>query len=150
VPDHLALADVDLESLVLARNDVHPDGDWWFDPRTGTSLYYGVDDDSDLPALVDGVHVLIPNEPQPRSDVDDFFAAAEDLGVDDETAAELYGAYKGKGGLRRFRDRVTTSPAADAWTRFTMERETERAVAWLAERELVDPAHNGMPEWERA
>lgn len=150
VPARLALDDIDLESLVLARNDVHPDGDWWFDPRTGTSLYYGVDDDTDLPSLVDGVHVLIPSEPQPRSDVDDFFAAADELGVDDDTAADLYRAYRGRGGLRRFRDRVTTSPAAAAWTRFTMARETERAVAWLVERGLVEPADRNDLERERA
>ncbi len=135
--DRLALDDVDLESLVLARNDVHPDGDWWFDPRTGTSLYYGVDDDTDLPALVEGVHVLIPSEPQPRNDVDDFFATAGDLGIDDEVVADLYAAYRGKGGLRRFRDRVTRSPAAEAWSRFTMERETGRAIDWLVARDLV-------------
>lgn len=138
MPDEpLDLDTVDLESLILARNDVHPDGDWWFDPRSGTSLYYGVDDDTDLPALVDGVHVLVPSEPQPRSDVDDFFAVAHDLGVEEEVIVELYDAYRGKGGLRRFRDRVAASPAADAWTRFTVERETERAVAWLVERDLV-------------
>lgn len=128
---------VDLESLILARNDVHPDGDWWFDPRTGRSLYYGVDDDTDLPALVEGVHVLIPSEPQPRSDVDDFFAVADELGVDDDTVVDLYAAYRGKGGLRRFRERVGESPAADAWARFTIERETTRAMAWLASRGLA-------------
>ena len=139
------MADVDLESLVLARNDVHPDGDWWFDPRTGTSLYYGVDDDTDLPALVEGVHVLVPSDPQPRSDVDDFFAMADELGVQDEVIADLYAAYRGKGGLRRFRDRVTRSDAAEAWTRFTMERETRRAIDWLVERSLV-----AVPQEERS
>lgn len=143
--ERLTLADVDLESLVLARNDVHPDGDWWFDPRTGTSLYYGVDDDTDLPALVEGVHVLVPSDPQPRSDVDDFFAMADELGVQDEVIADLYAAYRGKGGLRRFRDRVTRSDAAEAWTRFTMERETRRAIDWLVERGLV-----AVPQEERS
>ena len=135
--DRLVLADVDLESLVLARNDVHPDGDWWFDPRSGTSLYYGIDDDTDLPALVDGVHVLVPSEPQPRSDVDDFFAVADELGVSDDVVADLYAAYRGKGGLKRFRERVSRSGAAEAWARFTMEREMERAIRWLVERDLV-------------
>ena len=143
--ERLTLADVDLESLVLARNDVHPDGDWWFDPRTGTSLYYGVDDDTDLPALVEGVHVLVPSDPQPRSDVDDFFAMADELGVQDEVIADLYAAYRGKGGLRRFRDRVTRSDAAEAWTRFTMERETRRAIDWLVERGMV-----AVPQEERS
>ncbi len=138
--DHLDIDDVDLESLILARNDVHPDGDWWFDPRTGTSLYYGIDDDTDLPALVDGVHVLIPTDPQPRSDVDDFFAIADRLGVDDETIARLHASYRGKGALRRFRDRVATSAAAHAWSRFMIERESDRAVTWLAARGIIDPA----------
>ena len=143
--DRLALADVDLESLVLARNDVHPDGDWWFDPRTGTSLYYGVDDDTDLPALVDGVHVLVPSEPQPRSDVDDFFAVADELGVPDDVIADLYAAYRGKGGLKRFRERVSRSEAAEAWAEFTMEREIQRAIGWLVERDLV-----AVPQEERS
>ncbi|MDE0804912.1 MAG: hypothetical protein OSA99_16525 [Acidimicrobiales bacterium] len=136
-PQPRPVDDIDVESLILARNDVHPDGDWWFDPRTGRSLYYGVDDDTDLPALVEGVHVLIPCEPQPRSDVDDFFAAADEFGIDEDTIADLYAAYRGKGGLRRFRDRVGASAAADAWARFTVERETARAMAWLASRGLA-------------
>lgn len=139
----LTVDDVDLESLILARNDGHPDGDWWFDPRTGESLYHGLDDDSDLPALVEGVHVLIPYEPQPRSDVDEFFATADELGVPDETVADLYRSYRGKGGLRRFRERVVSSPAADVWSRFTVERETARAVTWLRERGLVADTSGG-------
>lgn len=132
------LEDIDLESLILARNDTHPDGDWWFDPRTGESLYYGVDDDEDLPALEAGVHILVPAGPQPRHDVDDFFAHADELGIDDETCAELYRAYKGRGGLRRFRERVAQSPAAHAWARFVYEREAERAITWLRERGVID------------
>ncbi len=137
-PTRLRLDDVDLDGLVLARNDTHPGGDWWFDPRTGESLYYGVDDDTDLPALVDGVHVMVPRAPQPRTDIDDFFAHADEFGIDDDTLARLYRAYKGKGGLRRFRDRVVDSPAAEAWATFTLERERERATAWLRDRGLVD------------
>ncbi len=139
----LTVDDVDLESLVLARNDGHPDGDWWFDLRSGSSLYHGIDDDSDLPALVEGVHVLIPYEPQPRSDVDDFFGVAEALGVADVTIADLYRSYRGKGGLRRFRERVMSSPAAEAWSRFAVERESGRAIAWLHERGLVADGHGG-------
>ena len=135
--DPLSVEDVDLETLVLARNDGHPDGDWWLDPRSGAVLYHGLDDDSDLPELVEGVHVLIPYDPQPRSDVDAFFAAAGELGLDDDTVADLYGAYRGKRGLRRFRERVAASPAAEAWGRFTVERETARAVGWLVERGVV-------------
>lgn len=134
----MRLDDVDIDSLVLARNDTHPDGDWWFDPRSGASLYYGLDDDSDLPALVDGLHVLIPRQPQPRDDIEDFFAVAGELGVDDETVADLHRTYRGRRGLRRFRERVGDSPAADAWSRFALDRERDRAVAWLRERGLLD------------
>lgn len=134
----LRVEDIDLASLVLARNDGHPDGDWWYDPRTGESLYHGVDDDEDLPALVDGVHVVIPHEPQPRTDVDDFFVEAEELGVDDQTIATLYRTYRGKGGFRRFRERIADTPAAEAWSRFTLEREGERAIAWLRTRGLLE------------
>ncbi len=140
MPEQLDIDDVDVESLILARNDVHPDGDWWFDPRSGTSLYYSIDDGTDLPALVEGVHVLIPCDPQPKSDVDEFFAQADQLGLDDDTVAELYTAYRGKGGLRRFRDRVATSAAADAWRQFTIDRESRRAIEWLRSRGIVDSA----------
>lgn len=127
---------IDLESLVLARNDTHPDGDWWFDPRSGESLYLGLDDDADLPALVAGVHVVIPTAPQPPSDVEDFLAAVDD----EETAVRLAGVFRRRGGLRRFRDEVARSPLADRWQDFTMRRESLRAIDWLLERDLVDPA----------
>lgn len=145
MPDHdpLRLEDVDLESLVLARNDGHPDGDWWFDPRSGTSLYHGLDDDSDVPALVEGVHVLIPYEPQPRSDIDEFFAVAGDLGVDDATVADLYRSYRGKGGVRRFRERVGDTAAAETWSRYAFDREVERAISWLRSRGLVTDVDDG-------
>ena len=125
---------VDLESLVLARNDGHPDGDWWFDPRTGQSLYHGLDDDSDLAALVGGEHVVIPFEPQPPADVDDFIAGIED----EAEAARLHGAFHRRGGLRRFRELVGRGPYAEDWTRFTLRRETRRAIQWLLDRELVE------------
>jgi hypothetical protein len=132
--DPLPIDAIDLESLVLARNDGHPDGDWWFDPRTGETLYHGLDDDSDLPALIRGVHVVIPFEPQPQGDVDDFIA-----GIDDETeAARLHGAFHRRGGLRRFREQVGRGPYAEDWQQFTLRRETRRAVEWLLERGLVE------------
>lgn len=139
-PPRLLVDDVDLAGLVLARNDVHPEGDWWFDPRTGVSLYYGVDDTSDLPALVEGVHVLVPREPQPKTDVEDFFDVAAAAGVPDETLAELWRAFRGRGGLRRFRELVGRTEAGPVWADFTLERESARAVDWLESRGLIDPA----------
>ena len=131
----LPIDEVDLESLVLARNDGHPDGDWWFDPRTGECLYLGIDDDTDVPALVTGDHVLVPHEPQPASDVDDFLA-----GLDDEAdAARLHGAFHRKGGWKRFREQVARSRYAEDWQAFTLRRESVRAIDWLVERSLVDP-----------
>jgi hypothetical protein len=130
----LPIEAVDLESLVLARNDGHPDGDWWFNPRTGESLYHGIDDDSDVPALVRGVHVLVPHEPQPAEDVDDFIA-----GLDDEAeAVRLYAAFHRRGGLRRFRELVARGPHGARWQELTMRREAVRAIDWLLERDLVD------------
>jgi len=139
-PDALLPVDeVDLTSLVLARNDTHPDGDWWFDPRTGECLYHGVDDDADLPALVAGVHVVVPRDPQPAGDVDDFLVSEEAEDVPPETLARLVGTRRGRGGLRRFREVVPRTDAADAWARFTLRRESVRAIDWLLERGLVDP-----------
>lgn len=128
--------EVDLESLVLARNDGHPDGDWWFDPRTGESLYLGIDDDADVPALASGTHVLIPHEPQPVSDIEEFITALDD----EAEAARLYGAFRRKGGVRRFREVVGRGPYAQAWEAFTVRRESVRAIDWLLDRELVDRA----------
>ncbi len=130
----LRIDEVDLESLVLARNDGHPDGDWWFDPRTGECLYLGIDDDSDVPALVTGAHVLVPHDPQPAADVDDFLA-----GLDDEAeAARLHGAFHRRGGWKRFRDQVARGPYAEDWQQLTLRRESVRAIDWLLERSLVD------------
>ena len=126
--------DVDLESLVLARNDVHPDGDWWFDPRSGESLYLGIDDDSDLSALVRGVHVVIPRQPQPQEDVDDFIASL----ADEAEAVRLHAAFHRRGGAKRFREMVGRGPHAEDWQRFTMRRETVRAIDWLLDRGLVE------------
>jgi hypothetical protein len=134
----LDIDDVDLESLILARNDSHPDGDWWFDPRTGDSLYLGVDDDQDLPRLVDGGHVLIPREAQPREDIDDFLASDELAAVGEDVVVRLLEAYRGRGGLRRFRDVVGRTAAAEVWSRFMLAREGVRAIDWLIARDLVD------------
>lgn len=140
VPDAPLPADeVDLASLVLARNDTHPDGDWWFDPRSGECLYLGVDDDADLSALEAGVHVVVPRDPQPAGDVDEFFVSPEAEGVDPDVLARLLDARRGKGGQRRFRDVVPRTGAADAWGRFTLRRESARAIDWLLERGLVEP-----------
>jgi len=141
VPDApLDIDAVDLESLVLARNDAHPDGDWWFDPRTGAVLYFGVDDDEDLPRLVQGVHVLIPREAQPREDIDDFLASDELASVGEDVVVRLFEAYRGRGGLRRFREVVARTAAAEAWGRFMLAREGGRAIDWLIDRDLVDVA----------
>lgn len=151
VPHHLLdIDDVDLESLVLARNDVHPDGDWWFDLRSGDSLYLGVDDDQDLPRLVRGAHVLIPRQPQPRGDIDDFLASEGLAALGDDVVVRLVEAYRGRGGLRRFRDVVARTAAADAWGRFMLAREGSRAIDWLLERGLVDEASGRRRQGELA
>ncbi len=136
--DRLDIDDVDLESLILARNDAHPDGDWWFDPGSGESLYLGVDDDQDLARLREGGHVLIPREPQPRGDIDDFLASDELARTGEDVVVRLLDAYRGRGGLRRFREVVGRTAAADAWGRFMLSREGVRAIDWLLDRGVVD------------
>lgn len=134
----LPIDDVDLTSLVLARNDVHPEGDWWYDPRSGGCLYLGVDDDADLDALADGGHVVVPRQPQPPGDVDDFFDSPEAAGLADEVLIRLAEARRGRGGLRRFREVVPRTAAAAAWSAFTVRRESARAIEWLLARGLVE------------
>lgn len=133
-------AQVDLTALILARNDSHPDGDWWYDPATGESLYLGLDDDEDLPALASGDHVLVPRAAQPASDVHAFLVSDEAAELDEDVLVDLARLVRGKGGARRFRERIGDSPAVDAWTRFTWRAEGRRALKWLVERKLVDPA----------
>lgn len=134
----LPVDQIDLHSLVLARNDAHPDGDWWFDPSSGECLYLGLDDDADLPALIEGHHVVVRHQPQPAADVDGFFLSAEAEGLDDALLGRLAGARRGKGGLRRFRQLVQRTGAAEAWSAYALRRETVRAIDWLLERGLVD------------
>jgi hypothetical protein len=141
----LRVEQVDLRSLVLARNDAHPDGDWWFDPTSGECLYLGLDDDTDLPALVDGVHVVVPRQPQPAGDVEAFFLSPEAEGLDADLLARLASARRGKGGLRRFRAVVQRTRASEAWSAYALRRETVRAIDWLLERGLVDePSARGL------
>jgi len=135
----LPVEEVDLVSLVLARNDAHPDGDWWFDPRRGDCLYLGVDDDADVAALASGVHVVVPRQPQPASDVDAFFDAPEAADLPGEVLARLADARRGRGGRRRFREVVPRTGAAEAWSAYTLRRESIRALDWLLERGLVEP-----------
>lgn len=139
----LRVDEVDLESLIVARNDGHPDGDWWFDPASGECLYLGVDDELDVDALRLGDHVLVTTEPQPRADIDAFFRVADLLGVADEAVMDLYERYRGRGGARRFRERVGESEAGPAWRTFVLEREAVRAVRWLVDEGLVCDG----PEW---
>lgn len=136
----LPVDQIDLHSLVLARNDAHPDGDWWFDPTSGGCLYLGLDDDADLPALIEGTHVVVPRQPQPPSDVDEFFLSPEAERLDDDLLARLDGARRGKGGLRRFREVVQRTAGAEAWSAYALRRETVRAIDWLLERGLVEEA----------
>lgn len=131
---------IDLTSLVLARNDAHPDGDWWYDPRSGQCLYLGLDDDADLDALAEGGHVVVPCEPQPAGDVDDFLASPEAAALDDDVLVRLAQARRGPGGRRRFCEVVPRTPAADAWTAFALRRESARAIEWLLARGLVEEA----------
>jgi len=135
----LPVDEVDLASLVLARNDAHPDGDWWFDPRTGDCLYLGVDDDADVAALEAGVHVVVPRQPQPAGDVDDFFGSPEAADLPDDVLARLADARRGRGGQRRFREVVPRTEASEAWSSYTVRRESVRAIDWLLERGLVEP-----------
>lgn len=149
-PDRLDIDDVDLESLILARNDSHPDGDWWFDTRSGESHYLGVDDDADVPQLVRGVHVLIPRAAQPREDLDDFLASDELAAVGEDVVLRLLDAYRGRGGARRVREVVLRTPAAGLWGRFVLAREGARAIDWLVARGLVDEAAGRRRQQELA
>jgi hypothetical protein len=134
----LTLADVDLDDVVLARNDGHPESTWWFDPATGQCLYFGPEDDTDRPALRSGDGLrLIDHDPQPVTDGDEFLTMlAQD---DGPTAAALHRVLHGRRGWRRFREAVVRSDAVDAWQQFAIDRERSRSVAWLVDAGLIGP-----------
>ncbi len=132
----LDLESVDLNSLCQALEDHSYDSTWWLDPQTGELEPHfessEEDDDGDRLILVQP----IPSQESYR-DLEDFVSR-----VRDPRAGELLGrAIAGRGAFRRFKDTLFEFPALrQAWFEFHDARMERRALRWLADEGIVDPA----------
>jgi hypothetical protein len=138
----LDLQQVRLRSLAEALEDHSPETSWWFDPRTGDSDPYldpGFADHGEEEHPSD--RGLIPIEPIPSreayGDMQDFIGQVRDPRVRDL----LERAIAGRGAFRRFKDTLQEHPELrQGWFAFHDARMERRAIEWLADQGLVDPA----------
>ncbi len=137
----LDLSTVDLDEIAEALDDHSDYGRWWIDADTGEVwLWSGdVDDDAEFdPELRPGARAI---EPLPSAvgyaDMEDFIAR-----VADRRPADLLArAIAGRGAFRRFKDTLFEFPdLRQAWFRFRDVRMRRRAIEFLLDEGLVDPA----------
>jgi hypothetical protein len=132
---------VDLADLALALEDNSREHSWWFDPVTGRLEPHFVDDIGEV-ALDEGHAArLIAVEPLPPTvgygDMQDFVAYVRDP----RTRGALERAIAGRGAFRRFKDSLFEYPdLRRAWFDFHDARGERRAIEWLLDRGLVEPA----------
>ncbi len=147
----LDLKAVDLESLCEALEDHSYDLRWWLDPQTGeleprsdAFLEERAGEDLESRGLI-----LVEPIPSRESygDLEDFVAR-----VHDPRARELLErAIAGRGAFRRFKDTLFEYPdLRAAWFRFHDARMERRALRWLADEGIVDPADAERATLERA
>ena len=134
----LAVEQVDLADLSLALEDHSDEHTWWFDPATGTLEPRFAGDLGNPPDTDTG---LIRVDPLPSvvgyRDMEDFAARVREP----RTRDLLERAIAGRGAFRRFKDALLDYPdLRQAWFAFHDARGERRAIEWLVERELVDPA----------
>jgi hypothetical protein len=134
----LAVEQVDLADLALALEDHSDEHTWWFDPATGTLEPRFAGHAGDPPDAGAG---LIRVDPLPSivgyRDMEDFAARVREP----RTRDLLERAISGRGAFRRFKDALLDYPdLRQAWFALHDARGERRAIEWLMERELVDPA----------
>jgi hypothetical protein len=128
---------VDLADLALALEDHSADHRWWFDPQTGAveprfDARFGEDN---------ATAGLVSIEPVPTgvgyADMEDFVARVRDP----RAHHLLERAITGRGAFRRFKDALLDYPELRrVWFAFHDVRGERRAIEWLLEHDLVDPA----------
>jgi Uncharacterised protein family (UPF0158) len=132
---------VDLADLALALEDNSHEHSWWLDPATGRLEPHFRDDLGEV-ALDEGQAArLISVEPLPPAvgygDMKDFVAFVREP----STRATLERALAGRGAFRRFKDSLLEHPELRrAWFEFHDARGERRAIEWLLDRGLVEPA----------
>lgn len=137
----LDLGKIDLSSIAEALEDHSDETTWWFDPGTGEveswSAYFSSEEEEQHP----GDRGLILIEPLPSGvgyrDMEDFIARVRDPRSRDL----LQRAIEGRGAFRRFKDTLFEFPELRAaWFAFHDARTERRALEWLADEGVVDPA----------
>ena len=137
----LDLEKIDLGSLCEALEDHSYESTWWFDPETGQVELQGntfLDEEDDEGPESRG---LIAIDPVPShesyGDMEDFVANVRDPRARDL----LERAIQGRGAFRRFKDTLFEFPELrQAWFRFHDARMERRALQWLADEGVFDPA----------
>jgi hypothetical protein len=137
----LDLETVDLSLICEALEDHSPDHAWWFDPRSGDveprfEPWSDEEDDEDPESR--GLILIQPTfSGESYGDLEDFIERVRDHRARDL----LERAISGRGAFRRFKDTLFDIPELrDAWFKFHDARMERRALEWLVDKELVDPA----------
>jgi hypothetical protein len=129
-------AQLNLSELCIALEDNSPEHSWWLDPRSGELEF--VAEDGETPQVHPEDRGYIYVEPidahEAYGDMEDFAQRAPDPRARDL----LLRAIAGRGAFRRFKDTLLEFPALrDAWFRFHDVRMERRAIAWLADHQLI-------------
>jgi hypothetical protein len=137
----LDLETLDLSLICTALEDHSPDHAWWFDPRRGDveprfESWSDEEDDEDPESR--GLILIQPTfSDESYQDLEDFTARVRDHRARDL----LERAISGRGAFRRFKDTLFDFPELrEAWFRFHDARMERRAIEWLMDNELIEPA----------
>jgi hypothetical protein len=130
------LADLDLDLVADALQDNSYEHTWFIDPMTGAIVFLpedGVETDLDETDLV-WIDAL-----PPRVWYRDMADFADQIS-DDRAGRRLARAIRGRGAFRRFKNQLHDEDPSllTLWYEFSNRRALRRAVAWLADRSLVD------------
>ena len=138
----LELSGIDVEEIAAALADqTDYEHRWLIDPRTGQVAFWTSD------TGIDGEHAvelddldLILIDPLPPyvwfQDMADFAEGVSDL----EAGRDLTQAVQGRGGFRRFKNRLYEHhpELISSWHALRDVRSQRRAVLWLLDHDLID------------
>jgi hypothetical protein len=136
----LDLTKVHLGDLAGALEDHSYEHSWWLDPKTGEVVLWSDHSEEQGDRHPDERRFrLIDPIPSHEgyADMQDFIRRVRDPRARDL----LERAIAGRGAFRRFKDTLLDFPELrDAWFRFHDARVERRAIRWLVDEGLVDPA----------
>jgi predicted nucleotidyltransferase len=148
--DVLDLNAVDLSDLADALEDHSYEHSWWLDPKTGEVVLWSdwTEEQGEQDPESRGLRPIEPLASHDAyGDMQDFIDR-----VHDHRARELLDrAIQGRGAFRRFKDTLLDFPELrEAWFRFHDVRMERRAIEWLCDGGLVEPAVAEQSLAERA